>query len=190
MVTLRVCRGCNNAVFSLNRENNERCSLGPLVQAQCLLAFPAILVSCWKLSSRVPDAGPELAQGTEKPVAPGYCQGQFYACLLFQAGSVWERTAGFSAHVLRFSRFGVFAYPGCPLPSLQDVCCQIQMSLPFIIFWHRSSTMFWLFSLFYKWEMPHNEHGDFYSSSVLLVLDFLLLEPNCEEKASGDQAMK
>lgn len=106
VVTLRVCRRCNNAVWSLCRENNECCSSGPLVQAQCLLASPAILVSCWELRSCVPDAGPELAQVTEKQVGLGYCQGKFCVCLLLQAGSVWERTSGFSSHVLGCSRFG------------------------------------------------------------------------------------
>lgn len=125
-----MCRGCNNAVFSLCRENNECCSSGPLIQAQCLLASPAIFVSAGS-SAHVTEAGPELAQGTRKQVALGYCQGQFYVDFLLQAGSVWERMSGFSPYVLGCSRFGVFGYPGCPLLSSQDVCCQIQMSLLF-----------------------------------------------------------
>lgn len=116
-----------------------------------------------------PEAGPEVAQGTEEQVALGYCQGQFYVCLLLQAGSIWERTSGFSSH-------GWFGFPGCPLPSLQKasvhlcLCCQIQMSLAFVTFCHRSSTMFWLFSFFYRCH--HNEHGDICSSSFFLSLIF------------------
>lgn len=82
----------------------------------------------------------------------------------------------------------VFGYPSCPLPSLQHVCCQIQMPLVFVSFCPRSSTTFWLFSFFYRCH--HNEPGDIYNSSFLLVLDFLLLEPSCEEKAPGDQAVQ
>lgn len=143
---------------------------------------------CWKLST-CSWCRAWASPGHREPSGSWYCQGQFCAGFLLQAGSVWERTIWLFFPCFGVLKVWVFGYPGCPLLSLQDVCCQIQMSLLFTTFCHRSSTMFWLLSLFYRWEMPHNEHGDIYSSSFLLVLNFLLLEPNCKEKASGDQVM-
>lgn len=38
--------------------------------------------------------------------------------------------------------------------------------------------------------MPHSEHGDIHSSSFLLILDYLFVVSNCEEKTPGDQAIQ
>lgn len=154
------------------------CSSVPLVQAQCLLASPAIPVSCWKPRSPIPDAGPEPAQRRKWPLGTARSSSVLACC---------SRQAQSGRDLLAFLPM-LWGAQGLGWLVTQAAHC-LPMSLIFIAFCHRSSTMFWLFSLFYKWEMPHNEHGDIYSSSFL-VLDFLLLKPNCEEKAPGDQAMQ
>lgn len=64
-----LCEHAEEVILLFSHHAKEKTSAahqGPPVRAQCLLVSPAVLVSCWKVTSHVPSVGPEPAQGREK----------------------------------------------------------------------------------------------------------------------------
>lgn len=170
MAILWPCRGCDAAIFSSCKEKNECCPSGPQDRAQCLLVSPGSPQP--SLSSAGSSArmfwvwGQSWPRAQRKPAAPWGCQGQFCTCLLLQERSVRERKAGFSTHALEVPVGLCVSVARLATAFLQDVC------LP---------------------QKQHNFLAIYFSihgSSFLLVLDFLLVLSNCEEKTPGGQTIQ